>query len=292
MLRVWIDQPVTLGDQDSGLAAGLRLAADWVAYCNATGSHPLAQLRLRQGRVAPLGVKNWELALSGGGVLDGAICTAYATAMQAEDPSVSVVSSESRCLPAVRDRYVTDLFGRLEAGPAEDLRYYSDWYDTLGMGYAAIKRLSRGQTGAVTTGYSPEQVLFRVTQARNMLTEAGALMELINRYPASLPLIVEKEPDLSDGSLRVQAAWAQDAAGLVIFVYNSGPNAATVHLDLTSFQRRFVFWVADQLAADITVRRAARTLPVNRVQKAGAAITQSVLCEAAPSSFTRIFVKE
>ena len=78
----------------------------------------------------------------------------------------------------------------------------------------------------------------------------------------------------------------------MVFVYNAGPAARTVKFDLTALKRRFGFWIADQLAADISARRSASSVPVNRIQKAGAALTQFFLCEFEPSSFTRVIVKE
>ena len=51
-------------------------------------------------------------------------------------------------------------------------------------------------------------------------------------------------------------------------------------------------FITDELAADIASRRASQSVPINRIQKAGAAITQWLAFTAAPSSFTRILVKE
>ncbi len=282
------------GMKDEGVqapAAGRQLAADWVAYCNATGGHPLAILRTRHGHAAPLKVKRWELVTAEGGVPDEAVCAAYAEAMRAEDPCVDVRASPG-VLAGVEDRYVAKVLRRLAEGDAADRRYYGEWYAALGMAYAAVERLRRGEGGDLCTAYYPEQVLYRVTYAKHMLTESGLLMALFNRYPAYVPLVTEGAPMETDSSFRVQAAWTEDTSALVIFVYNSGPEARKVLLDLRGLKRRFGFWIADQLAADIMARRTSQTIPVNRMQKAGAAITQWVVCEAAPSSFTRVIVKE
>jgi len=41
---------------------GLKLACDWVAYCNLpAGSHPMADLRAEHGHPEPFGVKYWEM---------------------------------------------------------------------------------------------------------------------------------------------------------------------------------------------------------------------------------------
>lgn len=291
VMRVTVYQPGVKDARVEDTAAGVQLAADWVAYCNAAGGHPLALLRARHGHAAPLGVTRWELVTAEGGVPDAAVCGAYASAMRAEDPAVDVRAAPG-VLASLEDRYVAKVLRRLSEGDAADRRYYGEWYSALGMAYAALDRLRRGEGGAVCTAFYPEQVLYRVTYAKNMLTEAGLLMALFNRFPAGVPLVTEGAPAEAGGPFRAQAARTEDGSALVIFIYNSGPETRTVRLDLTGMRRRFAFWVADQLAADITVRRASQSIPINRIQKAGAAISQVVLCEAAPSSFTRVIVKE
>ena len=278
-------------DRVSDPEAGMQLAADWVAYCNATGGHPLAILRTRHGHAAPLNVKRWELVTAEGGVPGELVCLAYAGAMRAEDPDVDVRASPG-FLTGLDDKYVAKVMRRLAECDAADRRYYGEWYTALGMAYAAVEQLRRGEGGDFCTAFYPEQVLYRVAYAKHMLAEPGLLMALINRYPAYVPLVTEGAPTEVDSPLRVQAAWTEDDSALVIFVYNSGPEARKVLLDLRGLKRRFGFWIADQLAADITTRRTSQTIPVNRMQKAGAAITQLVMCEAAPSSFTRVLVKE
>ncbi len=94
MLRVTMfQQGCSTGSVDT-LEAGVQLAADWVAYCNATGNQPLAALRARHGYAEPLGVGRWELALPAGGKPEatgfGAACRAYATAMRAADASIQL----------------------------------------------------------------------------------------------------------------------------------------------------------------------------------------------------------
>jgi hypothetical protein len=107
-----------------------------------------------------------------------------------------------------------------------------------------------------------------------------------------VPLLSEGAPTERGSPFRVQAAWTEDASALVVYVYNSGTMSREVLLDLKALKRHFAFWASDQLAADITAPREGGTVPVYRRQKAGAALTQVILCEVAPSSFTRIVVKE
>jgi len=291
VMRVTVFRPGMKDERVADLAAGAQLAADWVAYCNATGNHPLAKLRTRYGRPAALGVKRWELVTADGGAPDAAVCRAYAAAMRAEDPTIAVDAAEATLMPA-RDRYVAQVLQRLAAGDEADRRYYGEWYETLGVACAAVDRLRRGAGGDVGTAYYPEQVLYRATYAKNMLAEAGLLLALFNRYPAKVPLVTQGAAAEADAPFRVQAAWTEDASTLVIFVYNSGPEGRPVRFDLTALRRSFGFWIADELAADIASRRASQSVPINRIQKAGAAITQWLAFTAAPSSFTRILVKE
>ena len=339
LLRVTVYRPGCSDARVENLAAAVRLAADWVAYCNATNGHPLAALRARHGHAEVLGVRRWELAAAGGDVLDAADCRAYAMAMKAEDPLIEVVASlEGACaatlervlkeaggvldfvscdvagawqkvaehnqkngtrlrmaatrLEGVRDRYVAQVMGRLEAGDAAECRYYGTWYASLAVAYAALERLRQGGGAVACTPFYPEQVLYRVPYARQMLTETGQLLALFNRFPARVPLVSEGGPVDKDSPFRVQASWTEDNSALVVYVYNSGTEVREVRFDLTALKRRFAFWASDQLAADITARRAEQTVPVYLRQKAGAALTQVFLCETAPASFTRIVVKE
>ncbi len=339
LVRVAVYRPGCADPRVDDLTAAVRLAADWVAYCNATNGQPLAVLRARHGHAAPLGVRRWELAAEDGGAVDGAVCQAYAAAMKAEDPQIQVGVALEGARPAaleavlrgaggvldfvscdaagagatvaewnqkngtrlrmaatrldgVRDRYVAQVMGRLEAGDEAERSYYGTWYDALAVAYAALARMRQGGCVAACTPFYPEQVLYRVPYARQKLTETGLLLALFNRFPASVPLVSEGLPAEEDAPFRVQAAWTEDDSALVVYIYNSGPEAREVRLDLTALKRRFAFWVSDQLAAEITARRAAQTVPVYRRQKAGAALTQVVPCEVAPASFTRIVVKE
>ena len=48
--------------QFTDIEKGAKLAADWVAYCNApVGTHPMADLRAKHGHPKPFKVKYWEL---------------------------------------------------------------------------------------------------------------------------------------------------------------------------------------------------------------------------------------
>jgi len=70
-------------------------AADWVAYCNASESHPLGRLRKRHGYAAPFAVKYWELDNEPyrkyGAVEYAKCCSEFARAMKKVDPSIKVV---------------------------------------------------------------------------------------------------------------------------------------------------------------------------------------------------------
>ena len=103
---------------------------------------------------------------------------------------------------------------------------------------------------------------------------------------------VEGAPTASDAPLRVQAARSDEAGGLVLFLYNAGTESHTVRIDLAALRRPFMLWVSDQMAADLTARRVSRRVPVIRIQKVGAAVSQTLVCEAVPCSFTRVLIKE
>ncbi len=292
MLRVTVFEPGPADERVPDQAAGFRMAAEWVAYCNATGGHPLALLRQRHGHPEPLRVMRWELTGRGGAGPSAESAAVYAAAMRAEDPAIRVTPVEDTTLLPRSDPYVAAILQRLAAAAPEERTYYAEWYGALGLAYAALDRVAQGRGGLLATPLQPEQVLYRMPRARNMLTDAGALLALINRYPADRPLPVERAQDVADSPLRVQAAWSAEAGGLVVFVYNAAPKPHTVRIGLASLNRRFMLWVSDQLAADLAARRVARTMPVNRIQKAGTAISQTVVCEAAPCSFTRVLVRE
>lgn len=194
-------------------------------------------------------------------------------------------------LEGVRDRYVAEVMSRLEAGDAQERAYYAGWYGALSVMNAALRGM-RGGCGPVCSPYTPEHVLARVTYAKRMLTETGLLLALVNRFPAKVPLLTEGAPSEALSPFQVVAAWTEDDSALAVYVYNSGTDARTVRLDLTALERRFAFWASEQLAADIAAPRQAQTVPVTRKMKAGAALTQVVLCTSQPASFTRIIVKE
>ena len=341
LVRVPLFMPGCADSRIPDLSAGVRLAADWVAYCNGTNGHPLAVLRARHGHAGALGVRCWELAVPEGCAVSAdalaETCRAYAVGMKAEDPAICVgvsadtlekvghvlrragdvvdfvsCSATGTCgfirsyncghgarvavadtvLRPLRDRYVSQIMQRLERGDAAERSYYAEWYETLGVASAALERLRRGADGVTCALFESGQLLHQVPYARNMLTEKGLLLAFINRFPALTPLASEGAPTEADAPFRVLAAWTEDPHALVVFVYNSGPEARLIRLDLTALQKSFVFWLSDQIAADITHPRTAPTMPVFHRQKAGAALTQMVRCECPPASFTRIVVKE
>jgi hypothetical protein len=194
-------------------------------------------------------------------------------------------------LEGVRDRYVAEVMSRLEAGEAQERAYYAGWYGALSVLNAAL-RVMRGGCGPVCSPYEPGHVLARGPYAKRMLTETGLLLALVNRFPAKVPLLTEGAPSEAQSPFQVVAAWTEDDSALVVYVYNSGTDARTVRLDLTALERCFAFWASEQIAAEIAAPRLAQTVPVTRKMKAGTALTQVVLCESQPASFTRIIVKE
>jgi len=293
MLRVEVFEPGMTDERVPDQAAGIRMAAEWVAYCNATGDHPLVLLRQRHGLSEPLRVIRWELiARSGADGPSAASAAAYAAAMRAEDPAICVTVSDDATLSPRSDPYVVEVLRRLAVAPPDERAYYAEWYNALGLACAVLDRIEQGRCGFLATPLQPEQVLYRASRARNMLTDTGVLLALINRYPADRPVSIEGMPNTPDSSLRVQAAWSTEAGELIVFVYNAAPEAHTVRIGLAPLKRRFVLYVSEQLAPDLTARRDAQTMPVTHTQKVGSALSQTVVCEAAPCSITRVLVKE
>ena len=279
-----------------------QLAADWVAYCNATGGHPLALLRLRHGSAEPLNVRQWELVPSGGGQKDTAefrkTCRQVEAAMRAEDSAIAVrVAAGPPPATDTPDPYVTRLLERLAAGNAADREYFQAWYEALGAVGAALRRVNPG-TAAQDRPCAPfeiKTVLQQGLYAKHMLSGAGLLTMLVNHFPMTAALATEvSKQEGTAGAFRVQAeaAWGEDESTLLVFIYNAGPEPQTVRIDLSALKRRFVFYASEQVAADITSRRVSPTVPILRRQKAGSALSQAVLCEAVPSSLTRILLKE
>ena len=296
-IRVPVFLPGCADARVPDLAAGVQLAADWVAYCNATDDHPLAELRRRHNHPLALGVKRWELAVPAGGAVSEKVLAetyrAYAAAMKAEDPTIQIC--DSRDLPLLtplRDRYVGQVMGRLASGDAAERVYYGDWYETLSVANAALVRLQRGRSGALGVPFFSEQTLRRVPYARTMLSEPGVMMAVINRFPALALLAVEGSLVEEDAPFKVLAAKTEDPKTLIVFIYNSGVESRTVRVDLTALNRRFMFWLSDQVYANVSLPRKEEKMPFFHRQKVGAAMTQVVLCECPPASFTRLAVKE
>jgi alpha-L-arabinofuranosidase len=81
--------------QFTDIQAGAKLAADWVAYCNAPASDPMGKLRAEQGHPEPFHVKYWELDnelfrwFNTPEDLANA-CVIYSRAMKAVDPSIKL----------------------------------------------------------------------------------------------------------------------------------------------------------------------------------------------------------
>ena len=276
-------------------AAAAELAADWVAYCNATGSHPLAMLRTRHGVTEPLGVRRWELCPAGGLLRDPSAFAResrrVADAMRAEDATLTlqIRPALTNAYP-VSDPYTGRLLKRLESADAAEREYYRAWYEALGPLSARLdlRAAESDRDNTAPLAFTLPDVLCRNVSPPACLTGPGLLMTLLNRFPLAGILATEGAPP----TVRILAGWGEDDSVLLLFVCNTGTEAQTLHFDLRALRRRFMFYTLDQAAAEITLPRLTPVLPIRRHQKAGAALTQFVVCEAAPSSFTRILVTE
>ena len=290
VLRVTVPPFVRAGVDAERTREEVQRAADWVAYCNASGSQPLARLRARPGHAEPLRVTRWELFSAGGDLFAGA-SGAYQEAMRAADRAagLSVACAEAP-LGEAHDRYVGEVLRRLQAADAAERAYFAGWYGALSLANDALARLRLGG-GTVFWPDAPEQLLTRAPPAKRTLTERGRLIALFNRFPAQTPLAVEGSSASAQSPFQTVAAWTADGGALVVFVYNSGTEPRRVRLDLTALKGAFAFWAAEQLAADLTARRTAETVPVLRKQKAGSALPQVVLFDSLPASFSRLVIK-
>jgi len=278
-----------------GPAAAAELAADWVAYCNATGGHPLAMLRVRHGVTEPLAVRQWELCPAGGLLRDpvgfARESRRMADVLRAADATLTIQirPAPSDAHPA-SDPYTLGLLQRLKSADAAEREYYRAWYEALGPLGARLGRRAAeaGRDDDAPLAFTPQDVLRCGVSPPACLTGPGLLMTLLNRFPLARILATEGTPP----NLRILAGWGEDDSALLLFVCNTGTEAQSVHFDLRTLRRRFVFYTLDQAAGEITLPRLTPELPIRRYQKAGAALTQFVACEAAPSSFTRILVTE
>ena len=296
VIRVPVFMPGWRNGRVPDQAAAIQMAADWVAYCNATNGHPLAELRRRHGHPEPLDVKRWELTMPEGGAFSAAaraaMFRAYEEAMRREDPDLRIdIVGPGRFAP-LEDRYTEPLMRRLASGDAAEAAYYRGWYEALGVANAFLTRLPHGGGGPVCAPFFVERAVSREASAPGLLTEQGLLMAVLNRFPAQPPLAVEGCPADAAAPFKVVAAWTEDPGAIVVFVYNSEAEPHRVRLDLTAFKTRFVFWLSDQLFADILQPRTAEKVRVLHRQKAGSALSQSVLCECPPASLTRVVIKE
>lgn len=292
VLRVTVFEPGMATERVPDAAAALQVAADWVAYCNATGGHPLAALRTRHGYPAPFRVARWEVAAAGGGAPDEAAWRAYAAAMRTEDAGIDVAAAPGRADAARADRYVHDVRQRLAAGDATERLYFDRWYAALELASCAVRMIGSG--GRLRTDCDPEQVVTLAglkSKARYVPNEMGEMMALFNRFPAFVPLEAVCGGKAA-AAVRVQAAWVEEGTAVVVFVCNPEPEARTVVLDVGALRRRFMFWVMDQVGADLSARRVSPVVPLRRAQKAGSALRQVVVFDAAASSVTRVLVKE
>jgi alpha-L-arabinofuranosidase len=88
--------------------AGIRTAADWVAYCNAPVTHPMGRLRAEHGRAEPFGVKYWEMDNEGYRWFSpedyARMVSRYARAMKTVDPRIKIgVTSYGRYSEPLRE---------------------------------------------------------------------------------------------------------------------------------------------------------------------------------------------
>ncbi len=318
--------------RDEEVEMGPQLAADWVAYCNATNDHPLAVLRRRHGLPDALAVRFWEVDASDEGTnapsVVARICGAYAEGMCREDPSVAVGIRVARAetaravlgLPRVRvdflscgvdgakgfaraawadtamasapDSYIATVLKRLADAAPAERAYFGGWYDALGLAQAAMGRLRHGGAGVCVGALSCGDLVREAATGAWEPTEKGLVVGLVNRFPALSPLALPDAPEARAAGIGVAAAWTEDPRTLVVFVDNAGPGRRRVKIDLGALNRRFVFWAYEQLEAEIARPREAAGLPIICKQKVGSALRQVVEIDCLPASFTRIAVKE
>ncbi len=272
-----------------------QLAADWVAYCNATDDHPLARLRERHGISTPLAIKQWQLFPTGGLITNLSVYTdlaaRMAAAMWAEDSTITITTPTQPAtnLP-IRNTYVTHLLTRLEGASINERDYFQPWYQALGQCCGVMET---AQTPEPRHMIALEDLVQAGFFARQMLSGAGWTLTLLNRYPLVRHLIIKTAPpQLNETPLNIEAGWSSALPGLQLFICNPGPTPAHLCFDLTALNRHFAFYIQDQVIADISAPRTTSCLPIRQNQRAGVALTQFVACEIAPSAFARILVKE
>lgn len=343
------------------LNAATRIAADWVAYCNAGEDHPLAVLRKKNGLGEPLRVMHWEICVPSAGPLLSAemiasACLQTVNAMKEEDPDILVgvtlqddspqtldvllnkvgkrMDFVSCNIPGASEKvknfnqaggcgimfagttlkvdygtYASRMLDGMAAGPGNAREYYINWYRSLGLANAAAGRLGAMRDGPVCLPFYAEQVLGLDHGSTRLSTDIGLLSAMIGRFPAVQPLKYEmklKDPGTAaapgamaaksgirdTGAPLIYPAWTEGGEVLVVFAYNPDSAVHTVRLDLRKLNKKFAFWIMDQLSADMQAGRKGESVPVSRNQKAGSATDQILECPLGAASFTRILVKE
>jgi len=337
----------TPGCSDTRVAdvnAAARLAADWVAYCNADDPNPLATLRERNGLGAPLRVKYWELVVPEAGVLLSPAmladaCQRTIQAMKEVDNEILVgvtlkgdkietleallqcvgkqldfvtcyapgahervqsYNQKNACsvmfadtmMQGSNDLSAMQIARELAAAGTSPLEYYINWYRSLGIAGEASARLGSCCDGPVCLPYYAEQVLGLDHGSTRLSTDIGLISAMIGRFPAVSPLKVETASGKDLNPLTVHAAWTEGDSVLVVFVYNPAPQQQDLKLNLSPLKKPFAFWIMDQLGADLAAVSDGASVSVNRSQKAGSALKQSIECQIGPASFTRILIKE
>ena len=91
--------------------------------------------------------------------------------------------------------------------------------------------------------------------------------------------------------LAVRAAWTERGE-LEVLLYHSLPEREQVLVNLEAMREPFMFWVSEQLAGQIDAPRDSAELPVNILNRAGAALRQSFYLTLEPSSMTRVCVRK
>ncbi|MBP5320319.1 MAG: hypothetical protein J6334_04970 [Kiritimatiellae bacterium] len=292
-IRVIAFTPQTRRKDVPSLEAALALAADWVAYCNATNSHPMARLRTEHGHPEPLNVSRWEIACADGQPPDPDLFARYRAVMLREDPSLDLRPALPTLLPE-SDRYTAELFARFRDAEAREAAYFAPWYRALGVVHAFLNQPARQNAEArLYLPFTPNGLLLRHATQNPFLTEQGHLVALMNQYPMVEPLrcTFTRSGNQPDAPLAARAAWIRKPNEMEILICNTLPERKTLTINLEKLNANFLVWVSEQLAGQIAQPRTTDTLPVNQLTRAGAAMLQTFSVTVEPASCTRLIIK-
>jgi len=217
---------------------------------------------------------------------------AYAIVQSYNAASGCSIMFADTLMQGANDPQAMQIVSELAAGGTLPAEYYVNWYRSLGLAGAVAARPGLGYDGPVCLPYYAEQVLGLDHGSTRLSTDIALLSAMIGRFPAASPLKTEVLSENKAAALAVHPAWTEDGGVLVVFVYNPAPVEQILQLDLSRLQKPFAFWIMDQLGADFSAAPAGAGLPVNRSQRAGAAITQVIECRIGAASFSRMLVKE